>query len=120
MQLKNYQINTLNVLRKFFEEARICGHKQAFENITSNHTLSVTFKIISATLTVVNNTGIQNIVSYPTEKQLAYNESVNVIVTTPHNSNFKATENRNNIEFNKLSNFPFSPFVVEIEKYTFL
>ena len=79
-----------------------------FENITSNHTLSVTFKIISATLTVVNNTGIQNIVSYPTEKQLAYNESVNVIVTTPHNSNFKATENRNNIEFNKLSNQVFT------------
>ena len=45
-----------------------------FSNITSNHTLSVTFKIISATLTVVNNTGIQNIVSYPTEKQLDYND----------------------------------------------
>lgn len=40
MQLKNYQINTLNVLRKFFEEARICGHKQAFENITSNPEIS--------------------------------------------------------------------------------
>ena len=79
-----------------------------FSNITENHTLNVTFKIISATLTVVNNTGNQNIVSYPTENQLDYNESVNVIVTTPHNSNFKATENRNNIEFNKLSNQVFT------------
>lgn len=35
MQLKQYQINTLNVLQKFFEAARICGHKQAFEQITS-------------------------------------------------------------------------------------
>ena len=75
-----------------------------FANVTSNHTLSVTFKIISATITVTNNTGIQNIVSYPTEKQLDYNDSVDVIVTTLHNSNFKATENGNNIVFNKLSN----------------
>lgn len=79
-----------------------------FENITSNHTLSVTFKIISATITVTNNTGIQNIVSYPTEKQLDYNESVDIIVTTPHNSNFKATENGNNIKFTKLSNQVFT------------
>lgn len=40
MQLKNYQNNTLNVLHKFFEEARICGHKQAYENITSNPEIS--------------------------------------------------------------------------------
>ena len=79
-----------------------------FENVTSNHTLSVTFKIISATITVTNNTGIQNIVSYPTEKQLDYNESVDVIVTTPHNSNFKAIENGNNIKFTKLSNQVFT------------
>lgn len=36
MQLKNYQNNTLNILRKFFEDARIYGHKQAYENITSD------------------------------------------------------------------------------------
>ena len=35
MQLKQYQINTLNVLQKFFEAARICGAKNAFERITS-------------------------------------------------------------------------------------
>lgn len=40
MQLKNYQNNTLNTLRKFFEQARICGHKQAYENITSNPEIS--------------------------------------------------------------------------------
>ena len=40
MQLKNYQNNTLNVLRKFFEQARICGHKQAFENIVSEPEIS--------------------------------------------------------------------------------
>ena len=40
MQLKNYQNNTLNVLHKFFEQARICGHKQAYENIVSNPEIS--------------------------------------------------------------------------------
>lgn len=40
MQLKNYQNNTLNVLHKFFEQARICGHKQAFENIVSDPEIS--------------------------------------------------------------------------------
>ncbi len=40
MQLKNYQNNTLNILRKFFEDARICGHKQAYENITSDPEIS--------------------------------------------------------------------------------
>lgn len=40
MQLKNYQNNTLNVLRKFFEQARICGHKQAFEDIVSDPEIS--------------------------------------------------------------------------------
>lgn len=35
MQLKQYQINTLNVLQKFFETARICGAKGAFERITN-------------------------------------------------------------------------------------
>ncbi|MBQ8785340.1 MAG: DEAD/DEAH box helicase family protein [Alphaproteobacteria bacterium] len=40
MQLKNYQNNTLNVLRKFFEQARICGHKQAYENIVSEPEIS--------------------------------------------------------------------------------
>ena len=79
-----------------------------FSNITENHTVSVTFKIISATITVTNNTGIQNIASYPTEKQLAYNESVDVIVTTPHNANIKALENGNSIELNKLSNQVFT------------
>ena len=35
MQLKNYQNNTLDVLRKFFETARISGHKQAYDILTS-------------------------------------------------------------------------------------
>ena len=35
MQLKNYQINTLNVLRKFFETARITGHQKAYDLLTS-------------------------------------------------------------------------------------
>jgi type III restriction enzyme len=35
MELKNYQRNTLNILKSFFEQCRIVGHKAAFENITS-------------------------------------------------------------------------------------
>ena len=36
MQLKNYQIQTLNVLQKFFEQCRIAGPQAAFTNITSD------------------------------------------------------------------------------------
>ena len=34
MQLKQYQADTLSVLRRFFEEARIAGPKNAYEAIT--------------------------------------------------------------------------------------
>lgn len=34
MQLKQYQADTLSVLRRFFEEARIAGPKNAYETIT--------------------------------------------------------------------------------------
>ncbi len=35
MQLKQYQEDTLNVLQKFFETSRICGHLEAYRKITS-------------------------------------------------------------------------------------
>ena len=35
MQLKQYQTDTLAVLRRFFEEARLHGPKGAYEAITS-------------------------------------------------------------------------------------
>ena len=35
MQLKQYQTDTLSVLRRFFEEARVAGPKNAYETITS-------------------------------------------------------------------------------------
>jgi type III restriction enzyme len=35
MQLKNYQRNTLNVLKAYFEQSRIIGHIEAFNKITS-------------------------------------------------------------------------------------
>ena len=34
MKLKQYQTDTLSVLRRFFEEARIAGPKGAYEAIT--------------------------------------------------------------------------------------
>lgn len=68
----------------------------------------VIYKVITANLTVVNNTNNSNIVSYPSEKQLVYNESVDVIVTTPHNEKFRAIKNGNSVEFNKLSNQVFT------------
>jgi type III restriction enzyme len=34
MQLKRYQADTLSVLRRFFEEARVAGPKNAYEAIT--------------------------------------------------------------------------------------
>lgn len=40
MQLKKYQINTLDVLRKFYENARIYGHKKAYEIITEDPEIS--------------------------------------------------------------------------------
>ena len=54
MQLKNYQTNTLNFLRKFFEQARICGHKQAFENIVSNPEISYRLGKLKSEYTVWN------------------------------------------------------------------
>lgn len=60
------------------------------------------------TLTVVNNTNNSNVVTYPTEQQITSNESVNVIVTAPHNVNIKAIENGNDITLNKLSNQVFT------------
>jgi type III restriction enzyme len=35
MELKNYQRNTLNVLRRFFTQSRIVGHPEAFRRITA-------------------------------------------------------------------------------------
>lgn len=52
MQLKNYQNNTLNVLRKFFEQARICGHQQAFENIVSDPEISYRLGKLKSSYTV--------------------------------------------------------------------
>ena len=34
MELKQYQADTLSVLRRFFEEARVAGPKNAYESIT--------------------------------------------------------------------------------------
>ena len=34
MELKRYQADTLSVLRRFFEEARVAGPKNAYESIT--------------------------------------------------------------------------------------
>jgi len=36
MQLKNYQKNSLDVLKKYFERCRIIGHEEAFKQITSD------------------------------------------------------------------------------------
>ncbi len=36
MQLKNYQVQTLNVLQNFFEQCRIAGPQAAFANVTSD------------------------------------------------------------------------------------
>ena len=36
MQLKNYQIKTLNVLQRFFEQCRIDGPESAFANVTAD------------------------------------------------------------------------------------
>jgi len=36
MKLKNYQQNSLDVLKKYFEKCRIIGHKEAFRQITSD------------------------------------------------------------------------------------
>lgn len=54
MQLKSYQTNTLNVLRKFFEQARICGHKQAFENIISEPEISYRLGTLKSEYTIWN------------------------------------------------------------------
>jgi hypothetical protein len=35
MELKNYQRNTLHILRSFFEQCRILGHEEAFKKISS-------------------------------------------------------------------------------------
>jgi type III restriction enzyme len=36
MELKNYQRNTLNILKKFFESCRVSGPAEAFKNITKD------------------------------------------------------------------------------------
>jgi hypothetical protein len=36
MQLKNYQQNSLNVLKSYFEKYRIIEHKEVFAQITSD------------------------------------------------------------------------------------
>ena len=40
MRLKQYQTDTLSVLRRFFEEARIAGPRNAYETITSEPELA--------------------------------------------------------------------------------
>ena len=34
MQLKQYQVDTLSILQRFFEDARVAGPKNAYETIT--------------------------------------------------------------------------------------
>jgi len=40
MKLKNYQQNSLDVLKKYFERCRISGHEEAFKQITSDSEIS--------------------------------------------------------------------------------
>jgi type III restriction enzyme len=50
MQLKNYQQNSLNVLKSYFEKCRIAGHKEAFAQITSDSEIAAhAIKIVSQT-----------------------------------------------------------------------
>ncbi|WP_461246886.1 DEAD/DEAH box helicase [Treponema sp. R6D11] len=41
MKLKNYQLNSLDVLKKYFESCRIIGHEEAFKHITSDSEIAV-------------------------------------------------------------------------------
>ena len=79
-----------------------------FENITSNHTLSVSFIIASYSVYVIDNTNKDGIEAYPTEKQINYDENVDIIVTTPQKTNISAKENGNDITLNKFNNEVFT------------
>ena len=79
-----------------------------FENITSNHTLSISFIIASYSVYVIDNTNKDGIKAYPTEKQINYDENVDIIVTTPQNTNISAKENGNDITLNKFNNEVFT------------
>ena len=79
-----------------------------FENITSNHSLSVSFIIASYSVYVIDNTNKDGIETYPTEKQINYDENVDIIITTPQNTNISAKENGNNITLNKFNNEVFT------------
>ena len=52
MQLKQYQADTLSVLRRFFEEARIAGPKKAYKTITSEPELSERLRGFGGTYTI--------------------------------------------------------------------
>jgi type III restriction enzyme len=52
MELKNYQRNTLNVLKSFFEQCHITGHEEAFKKITGDPEIAVRLKSLKNTYTV--------------------------------------------------------------------
>jgi type III restriction enzyme len=52
MELKNYQRNTLHVLKAFFEQCRIAGHEEAFKRITSDPDIAVRLKSFKDTYTL--------------------------------------------------------------------
>ena len=99
-----YMINT--VIVDVTDIGRVNSY--TFENITSNHTLSVSFIIASYSLYVIDNTNKDGIEAYPTEKQINYDENVDIIVTTPQNTNISAKENGNDITLNKFNNEVFT------------
>lgn len=99
-----YMINT--VIVDGIDIGRVNNY--TFENITSNHTLSVSFIIASYSVYVIDNTNKEGIEAYPTEKQINYDENVDIIITTPQNTNISAKENGNNITLNKFNNEVFT------------
>jgi type III restriction enzyme len=52
MELKNYQRNTLNVLKSFFEQCRIMGHEEAFKKITAEPDIAARLANLKNTYTV--------------------------------------------------------------------
>lgn len=55
MKLKNYQQNTINTLKKYFEYCRISGHKEAFKQITEESEVASRLINIKNTYTVWDN-----------------------------------------------------------------
>jgi type III restriction enzyme len=54
MELKNYQRNTLNILKLFFEQCRIVGHEEAFKKITSEPEIAARLAYLKNKYTVWN------------------------------------------------------------------